>query len=983
PQSILFSPALFPQVDVTGGGGGPGGAFTDLSDTPGTYAGAANTFIKVNAGESGLQFIADPGYLTDVAWGDIVGPLAAQTDLQSALDNKSAVGHTHVKADITDFAHSHNISDVSGLQASLDSKVDKAGDIMNSGANLTFQGGGEPLGLPAIPSASAATSKEYVDSLISGQIWLDPILDPDVVNINANTPPVTPVTRNEAFILGTTPTGVWNVFLPGEVVAWDGSGWQSILGRPIENGDRFGVEMEPTSYPSPNLDPSLSAVRGKIITITDNTPGAVTYDNFTPDQNDTVFVNNELSLHFAHTYTFNGTWGVGVYGTGYKWLETGSPVSIVAGNFLAFTGNVLNVTENFDRIIDGDGDTHIKVDNNPGADSDRITMAVGNNNGLWTTTDVVDIAATGGGSGGVKILAPSAVASSDVNGISIEVRGGAGDGGGEGGEIEIIAGAGGSDANGGDITIESGAGGTDPGNDGGAIDINAGGSAGGDGGEINIVGGDSAADYSGGEVYIESGRSSRDGDSGNIVLDAASCNGTGGTGNGYAGSIDISAGTGFNGAYAGYVDIRAGQSLDAAAPAGYVSIRAGNAVNAGGTVTIKGGNASGTNANDQFSNVDIEAGDAATGNGGSINLTPGDGGTPGAVKLQPYGAGPTVADLRFYHSAGPGEYVGFKSPADVSAGITGDGNSTVWTLPEGDGTDGQSLTTDGLGVLRWATPAGLPADEPECSILVTNDDGEWHPRAPLELCRPYDVAAQIFGVTPQDAAIFKFVTPQKFKLLDYGHQLDADTPPTAATVAFDVTKNGTSVGTMTFDQTTGTSHFDFGIAAGGNVEEFEVGDIVRIVSPNVDPTGLEDVSLVLRGIIEPAVKCGVNPLSVAFDQAVYTNADAFFFNFNNEITIVGTYTHVEWGIIGVSADNGTTWYSLDDEGNSGIPNSAAGVVINGTTVDSETQYVEEEGAEGYSLIPVGGDGLRFRFRLSIFGPGGMATTTVEVEYQGY
>ena len=48
-------------------------------------------------------------------------------------------------------------------------KVNKAGDTMDSAANLTFQGGGEVIGLPATPSAAtAATSKAYVDALSVG-----------------------------------------------------------------------------------------------------------------------------------------------------------------------------------------------------------------------------------------------------------------------------------------------------------------------------------------------------------------------------------------------------------------------------------------------------------------------------------------------------------------------------------------------------------------------------------------------------------------------------------------------------------------------------------------------------------------------------------------------------------------------------------------------------------------------------------------------
>lgn len=39
-------------------------AFTSLSDTPSSYTGHGSKFVKVNAGATGLEFVADPGYLT-------------------------------------------------------------------------------------------------------------------------------------------------------------------------------------------------------------------------------------------------------------------------------------------------------------------------------------------------------------------------------------------------------------------------------------------------------------------------------------------------------------------------------------------------------------------------------------------------------------------------------------------------------------------------------------------------------------------------------------------------------------------------------------------------------------------------------------------------------------------------------------------------------------------------------------------------------
>lgn len=54
---------------------------------------------------------------------DLDKPISTAT--QSALNGKANSVHTHVKSDITDFAHTHPISEVVNLQTALDGKVDK------------------------------------------------------------------------------------------------------------------------------------------------------------------------------------------------------------------------------------------------------------------------------------------------------------------------------------------------------------------------------------------------------------------------------------------------------------------------------------------------------------------------------------------------------------------------------------------------------------------------------------------------------------------------------------------------------------------------------------------------------------------------------------------------------------------------------------------------------------------------------------------
>ncbi len=60
--------------------------------------------------------------------------------------------------------------------------------------------------------------------------------------------------------------------------------------------------------------------------------------------------------------------------------------------------------------------------------------------------------------------------------------------------------------------------------------------------------------------------------------------------------------------------------------------------------------------------------------------------------------GGAATDLRFGDND-DSNYVGFKAPATVSA-------DKIWTLPATDGTSGQVLSTNGSGVLSWASGAG-------------------------------------------------------------------------------------------------------------------------------------------------------------------------------------------------------------------------------------------------------------------------------------
>lgn len=63
-------------------------AFTELSDVPSSYSGQALKGIRVNAGQTALEFYTPTDANDAAIWGNITGSLSNQTDLQTALDLK-------------------------------------------------------------------------------------------------------------------------------------------------------------------------------------------------------------------------------------------------------------------------------------------------------------------------------------------------------------------------------------------------------------------------------------------------------------------------------------------------------------------------------------------------------------------------------------------------------------------------------------------------------------------------------------------------------------------------------------------------------------------------------------------------------------------------------------------------------------------------------------------------------------------------------
>lgn len=200
-------------------------------------------------------------------------------------------------------------------------------------------------------TALGAATKQYVDMFTSGIIWLTPVLDPNLFDDSLSAPPVVDAytTYHKTFIVNGTGTGAWTGF-NGHLMAWDGAAWQSVLGRAVAIGDRFGVFAEPDNNDPLSTLPAGGVLNqaGKIATVTGIAP--YTYTFYTPAEPDAfsvkgVFGNASAyqSPHMGHSYTFRGVYGSGSYGTGYQWIEFSGPQMIIDGAGIVYDGNTLSV----------------------------------------------------------------------------------------------------------------------------------------------------------------------------------------------------------------------------------------------------------------------------------------------------------------------------------------------------------------------------------------------------------------------------------------------------------------------------------------------------------------------------------------------------------------------------------------------------------------------------------------------------------------
>ena len=251
---------------------------------------------------------------------------AVSTHASDAALHLTSAQNTFLDAVTVTAAEVNYLSGVtSGVQAQLNTKFASAGGTITGDVTLAA---GKGIFVPKAPTAAnELVNKAYVDALVQGKEWKDPITDINLVADNLSAPPATPVV-GDVYIIGAAPTGAWTG-KAGFAAYHDGTAWVFLQARAVQAGDRFGVDLTSAT----TVSATLTAHVGKLVTIVSATPGAITYTADTQTPGATTLVFDPQSSKFGVSYTLTDE---------LTWVPTNTSVNLTAGDGLTLAGNTLN-----------------------------------------------------------------------------------------------------------------------------------------------------------------------------------------------------------------------------------------------------------------------------------------------------------------------------------------------------------------------------------------------------------------------------------------------------------------------------------------------------------------------------------------------------------------------------------------------------------------------------------------------------------------
>ena len=123
-------------------------AFTQLTDTPGSYSGDGSKCVKVNAGETALEFVACAG------GGDVTNNTAGWTLNFSAIFSDDWSNVTITESQITDLSHTVDTS-----------------AFVNCSSDEVFLGNGSCLSSSLLGGGNSSWNQSHADTLYAGIEW--------------------------------------------------------------------------------------------------------------------------------------------------------------------------------------------------------------------------------------------------------------------------------------------------------------------------------------------------------------------------------------------------------------------------------------------------------------------------------------------------------------------------------------------------------------------------------------------------------------------------------------------------------------------------------------------------------------------------------------------------------------------------------------------------------------------------------------------
>lgn len=141
------------KLEVAGGGGGATD-FTDLGDVPASYAGAALEFVRVNAGETGLEFVAGSSTDPDAIHDNVAGEIAA-----IALKAVPEYADLAIIEDSSDADNKKSIT----IGAAVEALVIDA--TLSDVKTLVGTGGGQPVNVKGMTAGDGVTPSSVTDNI--------------------------------------------------------------------------------------------------------------------------------------------------------------------------------------------------------------------------------------------------------------------------------------------------------------------------------------------------------------------------------------------------------------------------------------------------------------------------------------------------------------------------------------------------------------------------------------------------------------------------------------------------------------------------------------------------------------------------------------------------------------------------------------------------------------------------------------------------